>query len=131
MPTEEMEMQKSIFCKNLRELLAASGKSQADLANHMHVSASTVSDWIHGNKMPRMDKIQSIANWLVVNKSDLLEKKEQAVVDPERLLIESYLLDPKIRELVLFAGGIEPGENRDKYIDAIISAYKALMSAQK
>ena len=62
MPTEEMEVQKKIFSKNLRDLLTLKGKSQIDLSRYIRVSAATVSEWIHGKKMPRMDKIQSIAN---------------------------------------------------------------------
>ena len=41
----------------------------------MKVSSATVSDWCNGKKMPRMDKIQAICNWLRIEKSDLLEDK--------------------------------------------------------
>lgn len=131
MPTEEMEIQKRIFSKNLKNILDQKGKSQNELSHYMHVSASTVSDWIHGNKMPRMDKIQSIANWLMVQKSDLLEEKKEKKVDVEEALINEYINIPKIRELILYAGGIEPGATRDKYIEAVMTALKAMQEANK
>lgn len=87
MSSSEMELQKKIFSENLRKYLDRSEKTQTDLQKYMGVSSSTVSDWINAAKMPRMDKIQSICNWLGIQKSDLLEEKD----DTE----EGYYLDPE------------------------------------
>ncbi len=67
---------RKIFSKNLSEVLERRGKSQKDLVDYIGVSSSTVSNWCTGQKLPRMDKIQSIASWLGVNSSDLLERKK-------------------------------------------------------
>lgn len=67
------EEYKVVFSRNLRYYLALAGKSQADLCEYMKVSSATVSDWCNGKKLPRMDKIQTICNWLRIEKSDLLE----------------------------------------------------------
>lgn len=67
------EQYKKIFAKNLTSYLEANDKTQADLYKYLGVSSATVSDWCNGKKMPRMDKIQSICNWLNIEKSDLLE----------------------------------------------------------
>ncbi|WP_300773323.1 helix-turn-helix transcriptional regulator [uncultured Acetatifactor sp.] len=69
------EEYKIIFSKNLRYYLELDGRTQADLCEFMKVSSATVSDWCNGKKMPRMDKIQTICNWLRIEKSDLLEDK--------------------------------------------------------
>ena len=69
------EEYKIIFSKNLRYYLDLDGKTQADLCEYMNVSSATVSDWCNGKKMPRMDKIQAICNFLRIEKSDLLEDK--------------------------------------------------------
>lgn len=69
------EEYKRTFSKNLLYYLELDGKTQADLCKHMNVSSATVSDWCNGKKMPRMDKIQSICNWLRIEKSDLIEDK--------------------------------------------------------
>jgi len=68
------EQYKRIFAKNLTRYLEANNKTQADLYKYLSVSSATVSDWCNGKKMPRMDKIQSICNWLNIEKSDLLEE---------------------------------------------------------
>ena len=67
---------KKIFSKKLCYFLDLYNKNQADLSKYMGVSSATVSDWCNAKKLPRMDKIQSICNWLNIEKSDLLEDKE-------------------------------------------------------
>ena len=67
--------QKYIFSKNLREQLSKHGKTQADLVSDLKLSSSTVSDWTNGKKYPRMDKVQLIADYLGIYKSDLIEEK--------------------------------------------------------
>lgn len=64
---------KYIFSRNLSRILMDHGISQADLASMMGVATSSVSAWCNGDKMPRMDKIEWIANHFGVMKSELLE----------------------------------------------------------
>jgi len=93
-----MDLQKRIFADNLRKYLERAEKTQTDLQKFMGVSSSTVSDWMHGAKMPRMDKVQSICNWLGIQKSDLLEEKndtEGYYVNPETAKVAQEILDNK------------------------------------
>lgn len=61
------------FAKRLGYYLSANQYNQADLARHMKVSTATTAKWCTGQTMPRIDKIQSICNWLGIKKADLLE----------------------------------------------------------
>ena len=129
MSTHEMEMQKQIFAKNLRRYLDLAGKSQTDLKEYMHVSSSTVSDWVNGAKMPRMDKIQSICNWLNIKKSDLLEDKKESeqgyYIDPETAKKAQELFDqPGMRMLFDAARDSKP-EDLQKAAD-FLKAAKAM-----
>ena len=82
---------KKIFSANLVRLLDMHEKTQADLYRYMKVSSATVSDWCNGKKLPRMDKIQSIANWLRVNVSDLLYEQDFSDILPGTdILIEKF-----------------------------------------
>lgn len=81
---------KKIFSKNLTRLLDENGKTQKDLVNYIDVSSSTVSNWCTGQKLPRMDKIQSISNWLGVQNSDLLENKKAEVKATYEDMIKIY-----------------------------------------
>lgn len=66
----------SIFSKNLTYWLHKRGKTQADLAKRIGVSTATTSNWCNNTKIPRTDKIIEIANWLMIDLSDLLQEKE-------------------------------------------------------
>lgn len=47
---------RGIFSKNLKDVLSRNGITQADLADMMGVSYSSVSAWCTGVKMPRIQK---------------------------------------------------------------------------
>ena len=64
---------KAAFAKNLNNLLQQNSQNQVDLMRALGVSKSTVSSWCTGEKMPRMDKIEAIAQHFGVHKSVLLE----------------------------------------------------------
>ena len=66
---------KIIFSRNLSNQLYEKNKTQADICKRLGVSSATASDWCNGKKLPRLDKIQTICNWLGIEKSDLLEEK--------------------------------------------------------
>lgn len=66
---------RKIFSKNLKYYMSLNNKNQMDLMNDLSLSSSTVSNWCTGLKLPRMDKIQLLADYLKINKSDLLEDK--------------------------------------------------------
>lgn len=65
---------KRIFGNNLSRILDNKGITQLELATEIKVATSSVSYWCNGEKMPRMDKIELIAEFLGVTKSDLLEE---------------------------------------------------------
>lgn len=64
---------RKLFAIKLNQFLEANKYNQADLARHMHVSTATTAKWCTGQTIPRIDRIQSICNWLGIEKSDLLE----------------------------------------------------------
>lgn len=72
------EEYKKVFSKNLRYYMDLNGKNQMDLMNDLHLSSSTVSNWCTGLKLPRMDKVQKLADYFRINKSDLIEEKDDS-----------------------------------------------------
>ena len=68
--------QKNIFAHNLNKLLSENGKTQSDLVTHFGITASTVSDWCNAKKYPRVDKMQMLADYFGVKKSDLTERQK-------------------------------------------------------
>ncbi len=53
-----------IFSDNLSKFVKRRGIAQADIAQHMCVSNATVSGWMNGTKVPRMDKLNKLADYL-------------------------------------------------------------------
>lgn len=66
---------KQILAKNLIYYIDRSGKSQKDLAEMVGVAPSTFNDWVKAKKYPRIDKIEILANYFGIQKSDLIEEK--------------------------------------------------------
>lgn len=67
----------NIFASNLRYYLEEKGYRQADLARGVKVSTGTVADWCMARSFPRMDKVEMIADFLGIEKSDLIEEHNQ------------------------------------------------------
>lgn len=66
---------KEIFSKNLRYYMEKNNIAQIDLMTKFSLSSSTVSDWCNGKKYPRIDKIEMLANYFGIEKSDLIEDR--------------------------------------------------------
>ena len=85
-----------IFARNLSRYMELCNKKQADIINDLGINKSAVSTWINGTRMPRMDKVQALADYFGVNKSDLLEDKGTQEED------NSYYIDEDAKELAQF-----------------------------
>jgi transcriptional regulator with XRE-family HTH domain len=93
------EKLKELFSKNLVEQLLAKGETQASMARYMKISSATASDWCNGRKMPRVDKIQALCNWLGIELSELLEEKKDVQTNGQK---SEYYLDEETREMLQF-----------------------------
>jgi transcriptional regulator with XRE-family HTH domain len=68
---------KNIFASNLRRYMDISGKSRREVSEALGVSYYTFSDWVNGKKYPRMGKVEALAQYFGILKSDLIEEKTQ------------------------------------------------------
>lgn len=89
------EWSKQVFSQNLRKYMAQAGKTQKEVADVVGVAAPTFNEWLSGKKFPRIDKIQKLADYFGILKSDLIEEKEKSTIDDG--LTESQ------RQLIAFA----------------------------
>ena len=64
---------KEIFSKNLKRIMEDRGIERTTLCEKLNFKYSTFSDWYNGNKYPRIDKIEMLANYFGIQKSDLIE----------------------------------------------------------
>lgn len=71
------ELQKKVFSQNLRRYLDLSMSTQKEIAAKMGVSPQTFNTWCTGVALPRMGKIQQLADLFGIEKSDLIDIKER------------------------------------------------------
>jgi repressor LexA len=68
---------KDILARNLKHYIAKSGKDRRELAEIWGFPYSTVTEWINGKKYPRIDRIEIMADYFGILKSDLIEDKKE------------------------------------------------------
>ena len=68
---------KETMAKNLKYYIAQSGKDRRELAETWGFPYSTVTEWINGKKYPRIDRIEVMAEYFGILKSDLIEEKTE------------------------------------------------------
>lgn len=69
------ETYQKIFSKNLNYYMTLNAKTQTDLINDLGFNKSAVSTWCNGTRLPRMDKVEKLARYFNISRSDLIEEK--------------------------------------------------------
>lgn len=121
-----------VFQKNLLRFLNERGKSQIEVANAIDVSHQTFSTWCRGKAIPRMGKIQLLADYFRINMSDLIEEPaaDASSVVPvqlrwdERELLEKYNLLNDLGRNKVYEYVSDLTEN-EKYIRALEESNEA------
>lgn len=68
---------KEIFAKNLNYYMNINKKTRSDVCRDLDIPYSTFTDWCNANIYPRIDKIEMLANYFDIKKSDLVEDKDK------------------------------------------------------
>lgn len=109
---------KKVMARNIQRLMDETGKSRNDLCEALGVKYTTLTDWIKGNTYPRIDKIELMANYFGVSKSDLIEDKTDyetfELSTDEKILIEWYRTAPDhdldfLRRMMAYSQGQKKG----------------------
>ncbi len=66
---------KVILAKNLKYYMDINNIDRYGLCKALNFKYSTVSEWLSANKYPRIDKIELMADFFGIQKSNLIEKK--------------------------------------------------------
>lgn len=64
---------KEVMAKNIRYYLKLSRKTRKQLCRDLNLPYSTFTDWCCARKYPRIDKIEMMASYFGIEKSDLIE----------------------------------------------------------
>ena len=102
---------KETMSKNLKYYIECSGKDRRELADTWGFPYSTVTDWINGKKYPRIDRIEVMAEYFGILKSDLIEERTEEHREMQKK--NDTLSDIVIRM-----------QTDDKFMAAVESLYK-------
>ena len=101
---------KEVFATNLTYYLSMYGKEQKEVAEEIGVATSTFNDWVKGKKYPRIDKIEMLANYFKIKKSDLIEDKKSSpddmkLTEGEKMLLDLFRQIPEAQQQVFLEMG--------------------------
>ena len=89
---------KEIFSANLEKLMRSRDVDRNKLCSDLGLKYTTVRDWLKGITYPRIGKIELLADYFGVNKSDLIEDKTQEGKEEKEVKIPTSPLVQKITE---------------------------------
>ena len=96
---------KEIFANNLSFYMEQKGVDRNTLCADLDLKYTTVRDWLKGITYPRIGKIELLANYFKINKSDLIENKTATAQTSDFLLEEitntARKLSPENKKIVL------------------------------
>jgi transcriptional regulator with XRE-family HTH domain len=113
-----------ILGKRLKEVRAALGLTQEDVANAMEINQSQISFYERGNGDPSLSTLRRFANLYGMTLSELFSGEPV----PERLLLpRPKPRDPTPAEVFTFVmGNLKLGENQKEVIRAVLGADEEL-----
>ena len=66
---------KAIMSQNLRRIMSERKVSAKELSKALDFPYTTLLSWLKADNYPRIDKIEAMANYFGIQKSDLIEEK--------------------------------------------------------
>lgn len=101
--------QRNVFSTNLNALLLRNDKTQLEVAEAINVSPQTFNTWCKGKALPRMGKVQKLADYFGVNKSELIDPPTEdnslfktQLSDLEQKILEAYRALPDSKKIALY-----------------------------
>ncbi|VOW79973.1 CI-like repressor, phage associated [Streptococcus pneumoniae] len=125
---------KEIFANNLSFYMKQKGVDRNTLCADLDLKYTTVRDWLKGITYPRIGKIELLANYFNINKSDLIENKISTAQPSDSLLEEitntARKLNTENKKIVLRTSEelLESQKNEEETkvneVSEVISLYK-------
>lgn len=103
------ERQRMVFKNNLLKYLGDT--PQADVAKAINVSPQTFNTWCQGKAIPRMGKVQALADYFRIKKSDLIEEGNDSRDEVEFLRLYQQS-SPEMRKAALAV--LKAGQQTDE-----------------
>lgn len=70
---------REIMAQNIKYYMDKNNKTRNEICHDLGFAYSTFSDWVNGKKYPRIDKIELMAKYFNVSKTDLVERHQKGL----------------------------------------------------
>ena len=87
--------------ERLKSKIDESFETRADFAKAIGVPYSTLTEWINGRAYPRIDKIEIMARYFGIEKSDLVERQPDASTGDLDLFARVRKLSPEQKKVLV------------------------------
>ena len=95
---------KEVMARNIRRLMEQMNVNATEICKRLNIKQNTFSDWVNTKTYPRIDKIEAMANYFGVRKSELVEEPQIDITltldNDEKVIIELYRNEPEFRQLL-------------------------------
>lgn len=95
---------KEVMARNIKKYMELLQVNATEICKSLQIKQNTFSDWVNAKTYPRIDKIEAMANYFGIRKSDLVEENtvdvELTLSSGEKVLINLYRNDPEFRQLL-------------------------------
>lgn len=116
---------KKIMSKNIKRLMDEKDVSPKEMSKALKVPYTTILSWLKADNYPRIDKIEAMAAYFGVLKSDLIEEKmtEEKEKDNDILadIIVRMRMDEEFHDAVVSLYRLDPG--RVKGVKEMLNAF--------
>lgn len=87
------ERSKETMAKNLNYYMESLNVSRMDIAKLCDVSKATVGHWLNAVRYPRIDKIEIMANYFGILKSDLIEEHKEKNINTNKRTVKGIIIN--------------------------------------
>lgn len=111
---------REIMAANIQRLMERKGRTRTEVCEDLGIKYTTFTDWVKGKTYPRIDKIELMANYFGVSKSELVERSEPD--DPHGTVAGTSMAPPLLASrLSEIAAEYRQTKDLDKFVEEIIS----------
>lgn len=94
---------KEVLANNLKYYMDKHNVTRNDLVDDLNIAYMTISDWINAKTYPRIDKIELLAHYFQIEKSDLIEYHGNKTIIDEIIEVSSQLQEIRQQKVYNFA----------------------------
>jgi transcriptional regulator with XRE-family HTH domain len=82
---------KETMAENIKYYIEKNGITVGKMVSDLNFKKSTVYTWLAGETYPRIDKIEMMANYFGIEKSDLVEKRDERLKEEQAVNLDKAL----------------------------------------